>query len=325
MTQVAGTQDTYVLKGQREDLQDAIYNISPSDTPFLSTIGRGKAKAVKHEWQTDALAAPDLNNAQLEGDEFSYTQRGGTVRVGNVCQISRKPVIVSGTAEAVDKAGRASEVKYQSLKAGKELKKDMEGIALSAQASNAGGSTSNGGTNTARRLGGFAAWLASNVSRGAGGANGGFNSGTGQVVAPTAGTNRTWTETILKDVHQSAYASGGNPTVAMMPVPFKRQFSAFAGLAQQRRDTGNKAATIVAAADIYVGDFGKLSAVPNRQMSGNRVLLIDPQMVKLRWLRAMNTVKPAQTGDATKRMLLTEWTIEVSNEAAHGTMEDLTG
>lgn len=324
MTQVAGTLDTYVQKGQREDLQDAIYNISKADTPFISNIGRGKAKAVKHEWQTDALAPADTNNAQLEGDEFSYTQRAGTVRVGNVCQISRKPIIVSGTAEAVDKAGRKSEVKYQSLKAGKELKKDEEAILLSAQASSAGGSTSNGGTNTPRKLGGFPSWLVTNVSRGAGGANGGFNQGSGQVVAPTAGTARAFAESQVKDIQQSCFTAGGNPSILMMPVAYKRQFSAFPGIAQQRRDTGDKAATVVAAADVYVGDFGRLSAVPNRQFVANRVLAIDPSMVKLAWLRPMQVVKPAQTGDATKRMLLTEYTLEVSNEAAHGTIEDLT-
>ena len=163
-----------------------------------------------------------------------------------------------------------------------------------------------------------------NVSRGAGGANGGFNQGSGQVVAPTAGTARAWTEGHVKDVQQSCYTAGGNPSMLMMPVAYKRQFSAFPGIAQQRRDTGDKAATVVAAADIYVGDFGRLSAVPNRQFVANRVLMIDPTMVKLAWLRPMQVVKPAQTGDATKRMLLTEYTLEVSNEAAHGTIEDLT-
>lgn len=317
MAQVAGTVDTYGVQGQREDLQDAIFMISKADTPFLSNIGRNKATAVKHEWQTDALAAPDTNNAQIEGDDYTYAQSNPTARVANVTQISRKPILISGTAEAVDKAGRKSELKYRAMKAGKEIKKDMEAIVLSPQASVVGSST------VARKLGGLPSWLVSNVSRGAGGANGGFNTGSGIVVAPTAGTNRAWTEAMVKDVQQSAFTNGGNPSMLMLPVALKRQFSAFPGIAQQRRDTGDKAATIVATADVYQGDFGKLSAVPNRQFVANRALLIDPQYAKLSVLRPMQTDKPSKTGDAEKRMLITEYTLEVGNEAAHGTIEDL--
>jgi hypothetical protein len=317
MAQLAGTTDVYDIKGVREDLQDAIYSISKADTPFISNIGRGKAKSTLHEWQIDALATADANNAQIEGDEFAYTDRAATTRVGNRTQISRKTILISGTAEAVDKAGRKSEMKYQAMKAGKELKRDMEAILLANQASLSGNAT------TARKLGGFPAWLTTNVSRGATGANGGFNQGTGLVVAKTNGTNRAWTEAMLKDVHQSAYQAGGNPSIAMMPVAQKRVFSGFAGIAQQRRETGNKAATIIAAADVYVGDFGSLSAVPNRQYTAGEVFLIDPTMAKLRYLRPMQIKKPAQTGDAEKRVLLTEYTLEVSNEAAHGTISDL--
>lgn len=317
MSQVAGTTDTYALKGQREDLQDAIFMISKADTPFLSNIGRNKAKAVKHEWQTDALAPADTNNAQIEGDDYTYSARTPTSRVGNICQISRKPVLISGTAEAVDKAGRKSEMKYQAMKAGKEIKKDMEGILLSGQASVVGSST------VARKLGGFAAWLTTNVSRGATGANGGYNTGSGLVTAPTAGTARAFAESQIKDVQQSAFSNGGNPSICMMPVAQKRVFSGFPGIAQQRRDTGSKAATIVAAADVYVGDFGKLSAVPNRQYTAGRVFLIDPEMAKLSVLRPMGVDKPSKTGDAEKRMLITEYTLEVGNEAAHGVIDDL--
>jgi hypothetical protein len=138
MAELSGTLDTYGVKGAREDLQNAIFMITPEDTPFISNIGRSRAKATKHEWQTDTLANPDTTNAQLEGDEYAYSTPAATVRVGNFTQISRKPVLVSRTLEAVDKAGRASELKYQSMKRGKELRKDMEAIVLSNQASVAG-------------------------------------------------------------------------------------------------------------------------------------------------------------------------------------------
>jgi hypothetical protein len=176
MAQLAGTTDTYDLKGQREDLMNKIFMITPEDTPFMSNIGRNRGSAVRHEWQTDVLAAPDTSNAQIEGDEYVYADRSPTVRVGNLMQISRKPVNISRTLEVVDKAGRQSEVAYQVAKAGKELKKDMEAILLANQASVVGNNS------TARKLGGFAAWLTTNVSRGATAAAGGYNTGTGLVV-----------------------------------------------------------------------------------------------------------------------------------------------
>lgn len=320
MAQLAGTTDSYDIKGAREDLQDRIYMISKADQPFIANIGKGTADGVKHEWQVDALGAADLNNAYPEGDEYTYADVTPTTRVGNFCQISRKTLLVSGTLEAIKKAGRSSELKYQAVKKGLEMRKDMEAIALSTQASNAGAAAGA----TARRSAGFGAWLTTNVSRGAGGANGGFNSGTGLVAQPTAGTGRAFTETLLKDAMQSAWTAGGKPTIAMMSGAQKRAFSAMTGIAQNRRESGDGPVTIIGAADVYVSDFGDISAVPNRQMTAGTVYLIDPQMVRLRYLRRMFVDKPAKTGDGFKQAMLCEWTLEVSNEAAHAGIFDLT-
>ena len=110
----------------REDLANVIYNISPEDTPFMSTIGRGSANQTYFEWQTDALAAASTTNAVIEGDEATLSALTATNRVGNYTQISRKVIGVSGTNEAVDKAGKKSEMAYQMAKASAELKRDME-------------------------------------------------------------------------------------------------------------------------------------------------------------------------------------------------------
>jgi hypothetical protein len=320
MAQLAGTTDTYDLKGLREDLQNTIFMLTPEDTPLISNIGRDQATATKHEWQTDVLAAPDTSNAQIEGDEYVYADRPATVRVGNYTQISRKPVLVTGTLEAVDKAGRASELKYQSIKAGKELKKDQEAILLSNQASVAGSNS------VARKLGGLAAWLTSNVSRGATGANGGYNTGTGLVVAATNGTQRAFTEALMKTAWQSAYTNGGNPRIAMLPVGQKSVFSTFAGIAQIRTDVEQNGgqATIIGGADTYVGDFGKLTTVVNRVQQARDAFLIDPTQLKYVTLRPMFVDKPAKTGDAEKRMLVVEYTLRVNNEAAQAVIADLT-
>ncbi len=162
MSQVSGTYSTYDAVGEREDLSDIIYNISPTDTPFMSGIGKEKATAVYHEWQTDSLAAAASDNYQIEGDEIAFSAPGTTTRIGNRTQISRKSVIVSGTLDAVSTAGRNNELAYQISKNSKELKRDMETSLTANQA------PVTGDDSTARRLAGIESWIKTNTSKGGG-------------------------------------------------------------------------------------------------------------------------------------------------------------
>jgi hypothetical protein len=251
--------------------------------------------------------------------------------VGNYCQISDKRIIVSATQEVVSKAGRKSEMAREIAKKGKELKTDMEVILVSNQASNAG--SGNGATN--RKLGGFRAWLASNDSLGGSGASGGFNSSTGVVDAATNGTQRAFTKAILDAVILSTYNAGGTPKVLMVSPYVKTVFSGFmadAAVAQQRfAASASKQSTIVAAADMYLSDFGTISVVPNRQFAragaatARNAFLIDPEYVTMGVLRDIAKRDPAKTGDSEKKVLNVEYTLLVNNEAAHGVAADLNG
>lgn len=319
MTMPVGTFDTYAAKGLREDLADVIYRIDPTDVPFTSNIGRSKASAKKHEWQVQTLAAAIDTNEVIEGDDATVDNSVPTTRVGNFCQISDKVASVTGTMDAVDKAGRDSEMEYQVLLKGLELKRDVEKQMLSNKASSAGAS------GTASRSASFEAWLTSNVSRGATGASGGFQSGTGLVNAPTDGTQRTFTEALLKTVIASCFQNGGKPTMLMLGPSQKQAFSAFTGIAVNRYQVkGEEQGVIVGAADVYVSDFGNLNVVPNLFQRNRSALLVDPRMAKLASLRPMKNWELAKTGDTEKRQVLIEYTLEVCNEAAHGVVADLT-
>lgn len=317
MAQPTNTFSTYGAKGIREDLSDTIYRIDPTETPFTSNIGKAKATAKLHEWQIQTLTAPDDANAVIEGDDATTDAATATSRVGNRTQISDKVARVTGTLEAVDKAGRQEELAYQVLLKGLELKRDVEKQMLSNKPSVAGNDS------TASQSAGIEAWLTSNVSRGTSGANGGYSGGT--VSAATDGTLRTFTETLLKDVHQSCYSNGGNPTMLLLPPALKRAFSAFTGIAVNRIDNAPSSGqvTIVGGADVYVGDFGKLTVTPSRMMRTRSALLIDPKMVKRADLRPMKNWDLAKTGDSERRQLLIEYTLEVCNEAAHGIVADV--
>jgi hypothetical protein len=322
MAIATGTFTTYATVGIREQLMNSIYNISPEDTPFVTAIGRSKTKNTSPEWQTDALAASS-DSAVLEGDEYSYSTPTATARLKNICQINRKTVTISGTDQAVEKAGRADEIGYQMEKKAAELLLDMEKACVGVNQASVAGNTT-----TIRRVGSLSSWLTTNVSRGSGGANGGYNSGTGLTVAATDGTERAFAESQLKTVMQAAFTAGGKPSIAMMSPGQKVNFSAFAGNAVNRVDNAPaKGSTaqmaIMAAADVYKSDFGNLTAVPNRENRTRDVFLLDPRYAEIAYLRPFVRDKPAKTGDADKRALLVEWTLVVKNEAAHGVIADL--
>ena len=301
--------------GQREDLTDVIYNISPTETPFMSSIGKTKATAVYHEWQTDSLAAATTNNAAVEGADASDATLSPTVRLGNYTQILQKTIKVSGTLDTVNKAGRKSEKAYQLAKASSELKRDLETILLSNQGRSAGTSNS-----TARKMGSLLSWLKTNTSVGSGGSD----PTTIGVSTRTDGTQRTFTEALLKTVVAEVYDSGGSPKVLMVGTTGKQKVSTFAGIAAQRfMAPANTPTTIIGAADVYMSDFGSMSVVPNRFMRTRDALVLDPEYAALAYLRPFQTNELAKAGDSDKTQILVEVTLEVKNEAAHGIVADL--
>jgi hypothetical protein len=313
------TYQTYTAIGMREDLSDVIYSISPTDVPFMSSIGKTKATAVLHEWQTDSLAAASLSNFAVEGATASDGTMSPTTRIGNRTQIAQKTIKISGTLQSVDKAGRKSEKAFQLAKASSEIKRDMETSLLSNQVA------SNGDSSTARKLGGLQAWLSTNYDGGTSGVAGSLGT-----TARTDGTNRTFTEDILKTVVRKVYAAGGNPKVLMVNPAHKQLVSAFTGIAAQRfMAPSNAPTTILSAADVYLSDFGSISIVPNRFMTstnscGETAFVLDPDMAAIAYLRPFQTNELAVTGDNESTQLLAEYTLEVRNEAAHGIVADIT-
>lgn len=304
--------------GQREDLSDKIAQLFPDDCPFINSIGTAKVSATYTEWQTDTLAAANATNAKVQGDDLANESRADTVRVGVNTQISTKVVGVSTTTEAVNKAGRKSELAREIMKAGRELRTDMEMRACGNYASVAPTTT------VAGQTAGALAWLTSNTELGTAGspANGGWSAKI--VAAATNGTQRTFTETLLKTNLQKIWAKGGNPKFALMSGGEKQSAAAFTGLATQRRETGNKKITIVAGADVYVSDFGEIQFVPSRFCSTRDCLNYDPDYWELGTLDPLSVDDLAKTGLATRKMLSVEWALKCLNEAASGAIRDLT-
>jgi|TARA_R110000823_G_scaffold169269_10_gene301525 hypothetical protein len=333
MAVIANTFETYQAKGIREDLSDLISDISPTTTPFQSNIGSRDADNTYFEWQTDALATASGTPVIEGADLSSFTAVTPTVRLGNYCQINMVDFIISGTEQRVDKAGRASEVGYQSAKAAKELKRNIETACLL----NGVGAVV-GATNTARVTAGFPCWLKTNETSTnvtAPSYSGSTPTGAAQVWK-AFGTPTAFTEAMLKTTMQECYESGGEPSMLMVGPFNKTAVSAFSGIASSRYNVdGAEPSVIIGAADIYVSDFGNLSVVPNRfftsvidagagSLMNNWAFLIDPDEVRVATLRPYTIETLAKTGDADKRMILQEWGLQVNNEKAHGVVAGIT-
>jgi hypothetical protein len=308
MAKVTNAFDTYTATADREDLSNIIYNISPMQTPFMSSIGTRNVKNVVFDWQTESLPTPS-GTGQLEGFELSRAASTATARVSNVCQISYRDATVTGSQDASDAAGKRSEMAHQLAIMAKALKRDMEEALCQAGAKTTGDAT------TARQTGGFESWITTNDSRGTGGAS------TGGGAAPTDGTQRALTETLLKDVLELMFASGAEPNLAICGPHNKQVISGFTGRSQARQMVD--ANTVEASVSIYSSDFGELKIVPSNRSRERSLLLVDPEFAKVSYLRSFDTIDIATIGDAETKMIVVEYGLEVSNEAAHGVVADL--
>lgn len=292
--------------GNREDLTDTIYRISPTATPFISLAAKGKASNTLHEWQTQDLAAASSTNAQAEGDNASAKVVTPTVRLNNRTQISTKTVIVSGTQQAMNPAGRKDELAYQLSLAALELRRDMESSATKLDV-----------TATApRQVRGLVGWVVDNVDNN-GGTLASYTGNTGR----TKGTAIPFTEARLKNVLQKIFTAGGEADSILLPPGAKQTFSTFTGNAT--RFDKSEDAKLYASVDVYVSDFGEIKAIPSRFQDANDVFILQSDKWSIGYLRPFQTIELAQTGDALQRELVVEWTVEARAPKANGAVYDV--
>lgn len=302
--------NTYGTVGNKEDIQDKVYNLDPFDTPLMTAAGRVPVSQRKHEWQTDSLEDVNADNAHLEGDVITIDARSPTVMEHNVCQIFRKSYAVTETQQAVKSYGRDNEFNFIGAKAAKELKRDIEAVICRNQGYVEGNST------TPRKLRSMESWIKSNVSMGASGGN-----ATAPTNGRTDGDQRTLTEEMVQDVMQSCWENGAEPTMIMAGGWNKRQFSKFDGRAGTSVEVGLK--TIQATADLYASDFGDIKIMPSRFMRSRTVMIIDPAYLKLGFLRPISKDKLSHVSDAVRGYVDAELTLCMGTEKSQGIIADL--
>ena len=316
MTQPANTFDSYDSVGIREDLKDVIYNISPEETPFYTKARKTTARNTLVEWQTDSLRA-SAANAHIEGDATTANARSATTRLGNYTQIFKNAVVVPDTDDGLDKAGRAKEIAYHTLKIAKEQKLDIEKALFDNNARVAGNSS------TARELAGVPAWLVTNTVYGANeGANptgDGTDARTDETTALTA-----FDQTKFDTVMQSIWEAGGKPDTVYLSAFQMNKALSFTGNNNQRSQVQAGDERVVKSLAVYVTPWGTCEFMPSRENRSRDVFIMQDDMWEVAVLRPTKNVALAKTGDNTTRQVVTELTLCAKNEAANGGIFDNT-
>lgn len=318
---------------EREDLTNLISMISREDTAFLSSIGKTKAKAILHEWQTDELRAP-ATNIRAEGVDFVDLVEASILRtrLGNYTQIFGEILSVSNTKQHVDQAGVKDEFKYQIKKKGTEMRRDQEFTCVNAWAEKK--------ATDPRTHGGVQSYasdaLVWNAALGAF-ESGGVFAGNGTFGAAIAATTEVAIDLAdIDEVQQKVYEEGGKSTRVMVSPLNRRKISAAAQLANAnvRRDIG-ESGKLRQSVDLYESDFGEVFIVPNWIMGlagtlGAGALNIldtpgdftaicyDPMWFNVAVLRPMQEVDVGPKGDSTIGMLIEECTLEAKNPKGFG-------
>lgn len=331
----SGTFQTYQAIGNAEDFEDAIFMISPTETPFLTMAKRLKATNRTHQWQTDELAAASATNATIEGDDASADTAIPTVNLKNQCQLLDKVAFVSDVQEVTDKYGRTSEMKYQMAKRVKELKRDLESALCQNNAGTAGAAVS------AALMASLESWLAykgkqaasiktangTSVGEGTAQTTPGFTTANGMpVTAPTDSTSAgSVSESILKRVIADTWTEGGDPRVLLCSAGVKQKIStAFSGVATRFRSVSSgDQAEITGGADLYVSDFGEHKITPSRFVRSSVLFGIDPDYVGVAYLEPFSQIPLARTGHADKRLVKVNATLVLQNPFAHFKIGDI--
>ena len=312
-----------------EDVMQEVWDISRIPTPLADMIGTTPVDNAYFQWTTDELAAPDTNNATVDGADASGNDAQTGARVGNHCQYPDKVVKVSNRANNSNTIGFSNTLEYQVMQRQRELRRDVDAIALVPQAS-----VADDGDSIAGRMGGLPSWLVTNTNRGATGSDGGFSNGT--VAAPGFGTIRPISETAVRDVAQSCYVNGSDPTILMsVPDVIRRlseyMFTADAQIANLRRnEQGDGAAKAVGSVNVFITDFGvTMEFVPNRlqQLYNSNTaadaLIIDPAHLMFGYLQGYRVEELAKNGTADNRQMTVDVTIVPTTEKAHGVIADI--
>lgn len=298
---------SYDLVGRAEDVSDIITNISPTKTPFQSSLKSEKVSQRVFQWQEDSLRSVG-QNAKVEGFTAADATLSATTLRSNVTQILEKTIKVSATSDVINKYGRAKETAYQLSKAGEEVNRDLEYAFIGVDQAAVTGDNS-----TPRQM-------ASAINQIDAAVTVTTDSDTG-----TAGNQAgPLTEANILTLHQTLYENGGDPSILMVKPSDSKIIAGFTGAAGRYREFTDGTQTLTNAVNLYVSPFGELKVVINRWIATDHALMYDPDMWRKAVLRPWSRTMLAKDGDNEKHMIVGEYSLKHMNYKASGKIKNLT-
>lgn len=281
------------------DLTNMITNISPSDTPIYTYIGRApKAVQVKHSWEEDDLPAP-VDNAQVEGAAYTVTDPGETTLLDNVTQIFSRGYGITDTNMATKRYNMSNKLAYEMSKAMKALATDVERAIIKNNKKVLGNAS------TARKMAGLPYYLKTNTQ-------------------DNSGTARDLTYALLNNTLEAVYKQGGDPDIIVASPRNKRILSALLPLSTERTQKA-EAKKIVATIDVFEGDFGIQRVLTDRWLPDTDVYVLSTEYMGTSYLRPFKREELPKSKDATEQIIIGELTLEVRAEKASARITDLNG
>ena len=346
MAQPANTLDRHDLgagnaDNVREQFADMIYNVDPTQTPFVMNSPRAAAaRNTVQSWQEDEYADANPDNAAIEADDFSGGAVTAATRLRNYLQTLRKDVVVSDMAQLVRTAGRRNELSRQLVYKSVELKRDLEAVMLHPRLGAVGTSSA------ARKTHTVLAWIRTNL-------NAGVNGSSPTIVSNTVGalgahgTGRALKMGTFLQLVTDIYLESGPVNVAYVHPFLKAGMSGFLLNSSDRRiatpysDVGEstrrgkimgsdapKGINVMGAVSQYMTDFCIIDIIPDRfqdyddgaagQDGNGAVYLLKTDCWAISWLRKFRQVKIAKTGTSEKRIVIGDACLISRNQKASG-------
>ena len=283
-----------------EDVSDIIFDISPTETPFINSLPKGSCSNRIKDWHEDELDAAAAN-AKIEGSDAGAANQSSTQGRQNYVQTLEKVVKVSGVSRAVDQYGADDEYDRQATKKMKEIKRDLE-FACVGDATQT--KVLGNGTDTAGKMDCAQQLIHADTT------------------SENSGIPRAFTETILLEVMKKTYEAGGEANNLLIPVDKAEIVAGFAGASGRSRDIGGSK-TVVNAVEIYDSPYGMTTVTMDRFMDSSTVLAYSPENWELLSLRPFFHEELAKTGDSTHGQILGDYTLVHNNFKASGMAKDL--
>ena len=309
-------QEPVATGGNREDLSDKMWDLSPTATPGITAMGKNTSTATSHDWLTDTLTDSDETTA-VEGADATAARPASRVRLSNYTNIIERTAKVSRTQDRVKKGGGVKgELSYQVARRIKEMKLSAEKCIYGVSRIKAAGDEDN-----ARVAGSFDTYITDGW---AGPGDGTAPAGNSADVA-TKGSARNFSEDILAEALAGLWerSNGNENVIAIMGRHQRKVFSDFAKTSIDRNiSTDDK--KFVAAINVYDGDYHLVTATPSRQCRADAVYIQDSEYVKLSELDPLQTSDLGKVGDSRRKQVVWEWTLEVCDPRAHVVIDSLT-